>query len=117
VKMYGAAKKATDFIRAGNGPYLLEAMCYRFRGHSMADPELYREKDEVARWRLRDPITSLRATLISDGASEDELNVIDAQVETEIEDAVRFADQSPEPAPEELYTNVYVGVARETHHG
>jgi pyruvate dehydrogenase E1 component alpha subunit len=69
-------------------------------------------------WRQRDPITKLRAELIESGqASEDELNAIDAEVDRQVEDAVRFADESPEPAMEELWTDVYVGVARETHHG
>jgi len=93
-------------------------MCYRFRGHSMADPELYRQKDEVTEWRQRDPITRLRSELIEQGtATEQELDGIVAQVESQIEEAVRFADQSPEPDAAELWTDVYVGTARESHHG
>jgi pyruvate dehydrogenase E1 component alpha subunit len=117
-EMYAAAHKAIDYVRTEQKPFLLEAMCYRFRGHSMADPELYREKDEVAMWRQRDPITTLRRELIEDGgATEDELNAIDAEADATVEAAVRFADESPEPASEELWTDVYVGVARESHHG
>lgn len=116
-EMYAAAQKAVEYVRTEGKPYLLEAMCYRFRGHSMADPELYREKDEVNRWRLQDPIVTLRRELIESGeASEEQFNAIDAEVEQQVEAAVRFADESPEPAPEELWTDVYVGVARETHH-
>lgn len=115
---YRAAGDAVRRIRAGEGPFLLEAMTYRFRGHSMADPELYRQKDEVAQWRARDPITTLRADLVQSGAaSESELDALDAEVAREIEEAVRFADESPEPKPEELWTNVYVGVAREAAGG
>jgi pyruvate dehydrogenase E1 component alpha subunit len=116
-EMHAAAAKAIDYVRSEGKPYLLEAMCYRFRGHSMADPELYREKDEVNRWKLQDPITRLRTELLGEGAAtEEELNSIDAAVDAEIDEAVRFADESPEPAPEELWTDVYVGVARESHH-
>ncbi len=116
-EMYAAARKAVDYVRGEQKPFLLEAMCYRFRGHSMADPELYRQKDEVAQWRLKDPITTLRQELVRDDqATEEDLNAIDAQVEAEVDEAVRFADESPEPHPEELWTDVYVGVKRETHH-
>jgi pyruvate dehydrogenase E1 component alpha subunit len=116
-EMYAAAHTAVEYVRTQQKPYLLEAMCYRFRGHSMADPELYREKDEVAMWRQRDPIATLRQQLIeSSQANEEELNAIDAAVEQQVDEAVRFADESPEPAPEELWTDVYVGVAREAHH-
>ncbi|MGH2587421.1 MAG: pyruvate dehydrogenase (acetyl-transferring) E1 component subunit alpha [Dehalococcoidia bacterium] len=116
-EMFAAAKKAVEFVRTEQRPFLLEAMTYRFRGHSMADPELYREKDEVNLWRLQDPIPRLREQLIGeDRATEDELNAIDAQVEQQIEEAVRFAEESPEPDPEELWTDVYAGVARESHH-
>lgn len=116
--MYEAARAAVDFVRTSGTPFLLEAMTYRFRGHSMADPELYRSKEEVAERRKDDPIPRLRAQMIADGqATEDELNAIDAQVDVEVAEAVRFADESPEPDPEELWTDVYVGVAREGHHG
>ncbi len=116
-EMRAAAAKAVDYVRSEGKPYLLEAMCYRFRGHSMADPELYREKDEVNRWKLQDPITRLRTELIEEkAATEEDLNGIDAAVEAQIDEAVRFADESPEPSQEELWTDVYVGVARESHH-
>jgi pyruvate dehydrogenase E1 component alpha subunit len=118
LEMHAAAQKAVEYVRTEGKPYLLEAMCYRFRGHSMADPELYRDKDEVNRWRLQDPIEKLRRELIDAGqSSEEELNQTDAEVDAEVEGAVRFADESPEPAPEELFTDVYVGVARESQHG
>lgn len=116
-EMWSAARSAIEYVRGEQKPFLLEAMCYRFRGHSMADPELYREKEEVAQWRLKDPIATLRAELVGSGqATEESLNAIDAEVEAEINEAVRFADESPEPAPEELWTDVYVGVKRESHH-
>ena len=116
-EMYVTAAKAVEYVRSGNGPMLLEAMTYRFRGHSMADPELYRTKEEVAEWRQRDSILKLRGELIESSAlSEADLDAIDRQVDAEVENAVRFADASPEPEPEELWTDVYVGVTRESHH-
>lgn len=118
VQVHTAATRAIDFVRGGNGPFLLEVMTYRFRGHSMADPELYREKDEVAQWRERDPITTLRADLLArEQATVGELDQIDAAVEAQVAEAVRFADESPEPTSEELWTDVYAGTSREGHKG
>jgi pyruvate dehydrogenase E1 component alpha subunit len=115
--VYAAARKAVEYSRAGNGPYFLEAMTYRFRAHSMADPELYRTKEEVAEWRKKDPIIALRNRMMEQGiASEEDLNALDAVIERTVDESVRFAEESPEPAPEELWTDIYVGVARETHH-
>lgn len=115
--MYDVARKAVDHARAGNGPYFIEAMTYRFRAHSMADPELYRTKEEVAQWRQRDPITKLRAYMVEQGlASADDLNAMDAVVERTVDEAVRFAEESPEPPPAELWEHVLSGVHRETHH-
>ena len=117
LKMYDSARKAVEHIREGRGPYFIEAMTYRFRGHSMADPELYRTRDEVTLWRERDPITRLRAQIIAQGlASEDEIAALDSGVEAEVEEAVRFADDSPEPPAEELWQHVYADNERETHH-
>lgn len=115
--VYAATRKAVEYVRAGNGPYFLEAMTYRFRAHSMADPELYRTKEEVAAWRKKDPIPRLRAEMIAQGiASEADLNALDAVIEREVDEAVRFAEESPEPPPADLWTDIYVDVPRETHH-
>jgi len=104
-----AAEKALKFIREGNGPYFLEIMTYRFRGHSMGDPERYRESDEVKRWQENDPIGIYHKWLVDNKkADEEQLDQIVSQVEQEIEEAVEFAENSPEPAPEELFTDVYV---------
>lgn len=108
--MYEVGRKAVEHARSGNGPYFVEAMTYRFRAHSMADPELYRTKEEVARWRQRDPIPRLRAQMIEQGiATEADLNAMDAVVERQVEEAVRFAEESPEPPAEELWQHVYAG--------
>jgi len=104
-----AAEKALKFIREGNGPYFLEILTYRFRGHSMGDPERYRESDEVKRWQENDPIGIYHKWLVkNEKVTEEELDQIVEQVEQGVEEAVEFAENSPEPAPEELYTDIYV---------
>jgi pyruvate dehydrogenase E1 component alpha subunit len=106
--MREATARAVAAARAGEGPTLLEALCYRFRGHSMADPVLYRKKEEEAPWRARDPIVTLRARLERENLlSAQEYTALEKDVTARIEEAARFAEQSPEPAPEELYTDVY----------
>ncbi len=103
-----AAGKALDYIREGNGPYFMEIMTYRYRGHSMGDPERYRESDEVKKYQENDPIGIYRAYLTKEKiAVEKDLDAIDNQVKDEVQAAVQFAESSPEPAMEELFTNVY----------
>ncbi|GAG56712.1 unnamed protein product, partial [marine sediment metagenome] len=95
-------------IRSGNGPFFLEAVTYRYRGHSMGDPERYREKDEVEKWREEDPIGIYRHHLLKEKiVTGEELDELDDKVEAEVQDAVEFAESSPEPAPEELFTDIY----------
>jgi pyruvate dehydrogenase E1 component alpha subunit len=104
-----AADKALDYIRGGSGPYFMEIMTYRYRGHSMGDPERYRESEEVKKYQENDPIGIYRAHLIKENiATEKELDAIDDQVEEEVQAAIQFAESSPEPALEELFTDVYV---------
>lgn len=104
-----AAGKALETIREGNGPYFMEIMTYRYRGHSMGDPERYRQSDEVKKYQENDPIGIYRATLVEEKiATEKDLDSIDEQVEKEVQAAVQFAESSPEPAMEELFTNIYV---------
>ncbi|HRO94921.1 pyruvate dehydrogenase (acetyl-transferring) E1 component subunit alpha [Citricoccus sp.] len=94
-----SARRAVDAVRAGGGPHFLELRTYRFRAHSMFDPERYRDKAEVARWTERDPILSLRRSLEATGRfSEDDWNALDREVAAEMEAAVRFAEAgAPEP--------------------
>jgi pyruvate dehydrogenase E1 component alpha subunit len=109
IKVRQAAEEAIETVRKGGGPFFLEAITYRFRGHSMGDPERYRKVEEVKRWEEEDPIGVYRKFLISEKiASEDELDKLEAKVEEEVQEAVQFAESSPEPAPEELFSNVYV---------
>jgi pyruvate dehydrogenase E1 component subunit alpha len=105
-----AAERAIHDIRAGKGPYLLELLTYRYRGHSMSDPAKYRSKDELNRMRQEhDPIDQMKRTLIEAGvADEARLKEVDRRVKETITAASEYAQESPEPAPEELYADVYV---------
>jgi pyruvate dehydrogenase E1 component alpha subunit len=90
-------------------PTLVEAFTYRFRGHSAADPEVYRTKEEVEEWRKKDPIETFAARAVSEGVLEDsDLEEIRARAEEIVTGAVEFADNSPEPPLESLYENLYV---------
>ena len=103
-----ATSYAIDRVRAGSGPVFLEAMTYRYRGHSMADPVNYREMDEVEEWRINDPIDRFKALALGEGIiTTGELEEIDTQVADEIDEAVKFARESPFPELDELYDNVY----------
>jgi pyruvate dehydrogenase E1 component alpha subunit len=108
LKVYDATKQAVEYARAGHGPHFIEAMCYRFPGHSMGDPERYRSKEEVEQNRQRDPIITLAKKLENDGVlDEGELEQLDQVVAQEIESIAAFADNSPAPAPESLYAHIY----------
>jgi pyruvate dehydrogenase E1 component alpha subunit len=108
-----AGREAAETARAGKGPILLEMKTYRYRGHSMSDPGKYRTREEIDEVRrTRDPIDHLRERLESKGLADDaKLKAIDAEVKAIVADAAEFARTTPEPAPSELYTDVYVGAA------
>jgi pyruvate dehydrogenase E1 component alpha subunit len=109
MKVRGAAQDAIAAARSGKGPYFLEIITYRFRGHSMGDPERYRKQDEVHKWLENDPIGIYGAYLTSNKhATEAELDHQEQLAETEVMEAVEFAENSPEPAPEELFKDIYV---------
>ena len=108
-KVYDATKKALAAIRNGEGPQFLEIITYRFEGHSMGDPLRYRSKEEVEKWQEDDPIGILERHILSEKiADKDALEKIDKSVEKELDEAVHFAETSPLPALEELYTDIYV---------
>jgi pyruvate dehydrogenase E1 component alpha subunit len=108
MKVYEAAKEAVDYVRSEGQPYLLEVDTYRFRGHSMGDPERYRKQEEVKKWQENDPIGIYRKYLTDKkSATVKALDEIDAQVEEEVNKAVQFAESSPEPALEDLFTDIY----------
>jgi len=114
MKVYEKSKEMIDDIRAGNGPQFLEIETYRFRGHSMGDPERYRKSEEVHQWQENDPIGVYRKYLIENGIStEEELNQQDKLAEEEVREAVAFAEASPDPEPEELFTDIYVANSEE----
>jgi len=104
-----ATEKAIAHIRSGQGPYFLEIETYRFRGHSMGDPERYRKQDEVKEWQENDPIGIYRKNLLDQKlATEADLDQLDLSVETEVQQAIQFAENSPEPAAETLFDDIYV---------
>ena len=103
-----AGEKAVAHAREGKGPYILEMLTYRYRGHSMSDPAKYRTKEEVEKMRHeRDPIEHVRARLLESGrASENELKAIDKEIRGIVNEAADFATRDPEPDAAELYTDV-----------
>jgi pyruvate dehydrogenase E1 component alpha subunit len=104
-----AGEKAVAHCRAGKGPYILEVMTYRYRGHSMSDPAKYRSREEVQKMREeRDAIEHVRELLLQGGhATDDDLKVIDRDIKALVNDAAEFAKNSPEPDLSELWTDIY----------
>jgi pyruvate dehydrogenase E1 component alpha subunit len=105
-----AGREAVEYARSGKGPFILEMLTYRYRGHSMSDPAKYRSKDEVTRMREQsDPIENVRKRLIDGGMSDDAaLKGTDKEIKDIITAAADFAQQSPEPDPAELWTDILV---------
>lgn len=113
MKVREKALEMIEEIRSGSGPQFLEINTYRFRGHSMGDPERYRQQEEIRKWQENDPIGIYRRYLVEEKiASEEELNGEDKKANEIVEDAVHFAESSPEPAAEELFKNIYVEEGR-----
>ena len=103
-----AVIEALKKIRSGSGPVFLEAMTYRFRGHSVADPSAYRDSSEVDDWRLKDPIERFKAVTLEEGlVAREEFELIDGEVAATIDEAMRFAEASPDPDIDSLYDNLY----------
>lgn len=99
--------EALERVRAGEGPVFIEAMTYRFVGHSLQDPQEYRESDEIDQWRIRDPIDTFREAALVDGLLDDgQITRIGERVDAAISEAIAFAEQSDEPGPEALFENV-----------
>jgi len=107
-----SARRAVESVRAGHGPHFLECRTYRFRAHSMYDPELYRERSEVEEWKRRDPLTLLATRLREAGALDDtEEARLEQEVAAEIDDAVAVAEAGQLEAVDELTRFVYSEVA------
>jgi pyruvate dehydrogenase E1 component alpha subunit len=110
LEVRGAAEIAFKHVREGNGPVLMELNTYRYRGHSMSDPAKYRTREEVQDYRdTKDPIEGLKKVLLEKGKSEDDLKAIDKDIRKIVAESADFAENSPEPEPSELYTDVLVG--------
>jgi pyruvate dehydrogenase E1 component alpha subunit len=108
LEVYRATTEAAAHAREGDGPSLIEAVTYRFRGHSMSDPAEYRSRREERIWQERDPIKNLRRKMLHDGrANESRLDEIDKDVTAVIDDAVKFAEESPEAPLDEIGKHVY----------
>jgi pyruvate dehydrogenase E1 component alpha subunit len=106
---FAVTQEALRRARDDRQPVLVEAITYRFRGHSMADPEEYRTKEQVEEWRKRDPVTTFGKRLVDEEVpTEDDLEKLDHDAIAKVDEAVQFADQSEHPEPESLYDNIYV---------
>jgi len=104
-----AAKQALDYARSGNGPYILEVMTYRYRGHSMSDPAKYRTKEEVSSMKEeRDPISHVKDLLQEQGVKEEDIKAIDKDIKAIVNEAAAFAQENPEPDELDLWTDVLV---------
>lgn len=101
------ALQAVEHVRSRREPYFIEAACYRFRGHSVTDPAVYRERSEEDQWKQRDPITGLQRRLEAGGVTQQDFERIVEEVEQVINEAVRFADESPELPTQAIHDNVY----------
>ena len=108
LKVREAGIKALEHARSGEGPYILEMKTYRYRGHSMSDPAKYRTREEVSKMREeRDPIENLKKKMLDSGdIDEDKVKTIDKEVKERVNKAAQFAQDSPEPAEEELWTDI-----------
>jgi pyruvate dehydrogenase E1 component alpha subunit len=106
--VHEAVDRAAERARAGEGPSLLEFRTYRYKGHSMSDPQKYRSKEEVEEYKQRDPIEQVRHTILDKKlATEKELEAIEQKVNAQVEESVKFAEESNYPDPSEALTDVY----------
>ncbi|MEM6723935.1 MAG: pyruvate dehydrogenase (acetyl-transferring) E1 component subunit alpha [Bacteroidota bacterium] len=107
--VHNEVAEALHRAKSGEGPTFLEVRTYRYKGHSMSDPAKYRTKEELADYKDRDPIKDVEATMIEAGhATPDQIKAIQKTIKKEIDDCVKFAEDSPYPDPSELYTDNYV---------
>jgi acetoin:2,6-dichlorophenolindophenol oxidoreductase subunit alpha len=106
--VHAAASEFVERARRGDGPAYLICTTYRFHGHHAGDPLNYREKEEVERWRLRDPIERVKQAAVASGVMRaDEIESLERQIEQQIEEAVEFAKNSPDPTVDQLMTDIY----------
>ena len=105
--VHEATLKAVEYASSGKGPYFIEAMCYRYQGHSVADPDKYRDPERLEEWKKRDAIERVRALLAEQGLTDEDIALINADVEREIKEIVAFAETSPAPDFSTLYDYTY----------
>ena len=113
LEVYSAARAAVERARGGEGPTLMEAKTYRYKGHSRGDPGKYRDKQEMSDWQARDPIPRCREHLLAEGIKEARLTAMEAAIDEQVKAAVEFAISAPEPEPSETYTHVYAERSQE----
>lgn len=107
--VHAAVEEAADRARRGDGPTLLEFRTYRYKGHSMSDPAKYRTKEELQEYKDRDPIEFVKSKILDNKwATDEELKNIDVKIKAEVEESVKFAEESPYPDPSEAFKDVYV---------
>lgn len=107
--VHEAVSRAAARARKGDGPTYLEFKTYRYRGHSMSDPQKYRTKEEVAEWKMRDPIEMTKDRILKNKiASEEELSAIDEKIKGQVAESVEFAEESPFPTAEDAFKDIYV---------
>jgi pyruvate dehydrogenase E1 component alpha subunit len=105
--VHDAVTRAVKRARQGDGPTLLEMKTYRYKGHSISDPQKYRTKDEVEEYKQRDPIQLVAATILKNKyATQDDLNVIDKRVADKVSASVKFAEESPWPSDDEVLKDI-----------
>jgi pyruvate dehydrogenase E1 component alpha subunit len=109
VAVHAAMDEAVSRARAGEGPTFLEMRTYRYKGHSMSDPQKYRTKEELESYKAKDPLEAVRAAIEKNGyADEKWFEEMDFRIKAEVDESVKFAEESPWPEASELYTDVYV---------
>jgi pyruvate dehydrogenase E1 component alpha subunit len=107
--VHEAVSRAAVRARKGDGPTYLEFKTYRYRGHSMSDPQKYRTKEEVAEWKSRDPIEMTKDRILKGKiANEEELDAIDAKIKDQVSESVKFAEESPFPTAEDAFKDIYM---------
>jgi len=107
--VHDAVGRAVNRARQGDGPTLIEIKTYRYKGHSISDPQKYRTKEEVEEYKQKDPIELVLKTIRQKGfATDDEINAINDRVNKEVEESVKFAEESPWPDESEVYKDIYV---------
>jgi pyruvate dehydrogenase E1 component alpha subunit len=107
--VHEAVARAVKRAREGDGPTLLELKTYRYKGHSVSDPQKYRSKEEVEEYKDQDPIIKVKNTILSNGfGTEEDINAIDDRINSIVDQSVRFAEESPWPDDSEVYKDVYI---------